>query len=154
MALSKYNTSKIANAGRPVELLDIVTQRPIGVRFFVLGVDSKEYQRITRKHEADRLDKQKKNRGRVYYLTPEESEANALELLTGLTTGWEEDVCDSEGKVTHTRPDIELEEGQFIHFTPEAAKAIYEELGYKWIREQIDTEIGDRRDFLPPAKRS
>lgn len=157
MGLNKYSTSEIANKGRAVTLLHPATQVSIGVRFFVLGSDSQEFQRISRKQEAARLEKQKKCRRGVYYLTPEETEENTLEMLVGLTTGWEEDVFEGEGenrKITGVRKDIELNDGEFVQFTPEAAKNIYSSLGLKWIREQIDAEIGDRRDFLPQAKRN
>ncbi|MBT0664779.1 hypothetical protein KI809_10750 [Geobacter pelophilus] len=154
MALVTLNTAEAANRGRAVALLHPATQVPIGIRFFVLGSDSEEFKRITRRQEAARLEKQKKTRRGVYLSTPEENEANALDLLCGLTTGWEEDVKDADGKVTGTRPDIEINEGEFVKFSPESVRRIYSDLGFSWIREQIDSEIGDRRDFLPSAKKS
>jgi hypothetical protein len=153
MDLKSLNTGVAANKGRAVALLHPATQVSIGKRFYVLGSDSKEFKRIQRKQQADLLEKQKKNRRGMYFPTPEETEANNLELLVALTTGWDEDVVDAEGKVTGVRKEIELNEGDFIPFSPEAAAEIYSDLGFSWIREQIDSEIGDRRDFLPSAKR-
>ncbi|MDD2367337.1 MAG: hypothetical protein PHN84_14355 [Desulfuromonadaceae bacterium] len=147
MALSSLNTAAAADAGRPIELLHPSTQVPIGIRFFVLGTDSQEFRRITRKQQAELLEKQKKTRRGMYMPTPEEREENELTLLVGLTKGWEETT--SDGSV---RNEIELNPGEFVPFTPEAVKKIYADIGFSWIREQIDSEIGDRRDFLPNAK--
>lgn len=152
MALVSLNTGETANKGRAVALLHPVTQMPIGIRLFVLGSDSKEFKRIQREQEAVRLEKQKKSRRGLYLATPEETEANSLNLLVGLTTGWEEDVIDDKGQVTAVRGEIELNEGEFVPFSPDAVRRIYSDLGFTWIREQIDAEIGDRRDFLPQAK--
>lgn len=154
MALAQLNTGEAANRGKAVALLHPSTQVPLGIRFFVLGSDSKEYKRIQRKQQTTLLEKQKKSRRGLYLQTPEELEANALEVLVGLTTGWEEDVRNEQGEVTGIRAEIELNVGEFVPFSPEAVKRIYEDLGYSWVREQIDAEIGDRRDFLPGAKTS
>ena len=154
MDLTSLNTGAAANKGRAVALLHPATQVSIGKRFYILGSDSKEFKRIIREQEAARLEKQKKTRRGVYYQTPEETEANGLNLLVGLTTGWDEDVTDHNGCVTGIRPEIELNEGEFIPFSTEAARRIYSDLGFSWIKEQIDSEIGDRRDFLPNAKQT
>jgi hypothetical protein len=154
MALAALNTGEVANKGRAVILLHPGTQVSIGIRFYVLGTDSNEYKRIIRKQQMVTQEKQKRNRRGIYLATPEEQEANALEVLVGMTTGWDEDVKNEKGEVTGVRREIELNEGEFVPFSAEACQKIYEDLGYSWIREQIDAEIGDRRDFLPPAKRS
>jgi hypothetical protein len=149
MALASLNTSEAANKGRPVALLHPGTQVPLGIRFFVLGADSKEFKRIQREQETVRLEKQKKTRRGIYLATPEETESNSLDLLVGLTSGWEEDIKDDSGAVTGSRPEIELNDGEFVPFSSAACRSIYADLGFAWIREQIDSEIGDRRDFLP-----
>ena len=155
MALVKLNTGEVANKGRAVALLHPGTQVPIGIRFYVLGADSNEFKRINRKQQMELQAKQKRQRrGGIYLQTPEELEANGTELLVGLTTGWEEDVKNDKGEVISVRKEIELNEGEFIPFSPEAVQRIYEDLGFSWIREQIDSEIGDRRDFLPSEKKS
>jgi len=154
MALSSLNTKEVSNKGRAVALLHPATQVSIGVRFFVLGADSDEYRRIQREQQARRTEKQKKNRRGIYLESPEETEANNLDLLVGLTTGWEEDVTDADGKVTGVRSEIELNEGEFLPFSPENVRRIYADLGYRWIYELVDAEIGDRRDFLPKGSNS
>ena len=152
MALASLNTSETANKGRAVELIHPATQTTIGIRFYVMGADSAEFKRIQREQETVRMAKQKRTRGGYYFNTPEESEANALDLLTGLTTGWDEDIKDETGNVVGVRQAIELKEGEFVPFSKEAVKAIYTDLGFAWIREQIDSEMVNRRDFLPSAK--
>ena len=153
MALADFNTGERANKGRAVALLHPSQQIPIGIRFYLLGSDSREFRRIQRKQQAELLEKQKKTRRGIYLSTPEEQEANALELLTGLTTGWDEDVKNEAGEITGVRNEIELNPGEFVPFSAEAAMRIYKDLGFNWIREQVDAEIGDRRDFLPNASR-
>lgn len=153
MALAKRNTRNISNAGVPIELFDPADQTRMGVRFFMLGADSDEFKKFQRKVEAARLEKQKKIRG-VYMASPEETEENNLDLLTLMTKGWEEDVTDAEGKVVSVRSEIELEEGQLVAFSPEAARAIYKDPGYSFVREQIDAAIGDRRNFLPSESKN
>ena len=154
MALASLNTSETANKGRAVELSHPATQTTIGIRFYVMGADSAEFKRIQRDQETVRMAKQKRMRGGYYFNTPEESEANALDLLVGLTTGWDEDIKDTSGAVTGVRKEIELNEGEFIPFSKDAVRSIYADLGFSWIREQIDSEMVNRRDFLPSAKRS
>lgn len=149
MALAKYNTKEVSNKGRAVEIISPQGTRT-GVRFYLLGTDSDEYDRIIRKQQNAQVQKQKKTRG-IYIATPEEREENALELLVGLTTGWDEDVVDGNGNVIGVRDEIELEEGQLVSFSPEAALAIYKDRGYGFIREQVDIEIGDRKGFLTNA---
>lgn len=153
MALNDLSTNEVANKGKAVALLHPAQQIPIGIRIYVLGFDSKEAKRILREQDLARIEKQKKTRRGVYLASPEETDANALDLLVGLTTGWDEDVKDAEGKVTSVRKEIELAEGQFIPFSPEACRSIYSDPGFTWIRESIDAEIGDRRDFLPKGKK-
>ncbi|OGU13874.1 MAG: hypothetical protein A2076_13180 [Geobacteraceae bacterium GWC2_53_11] len=149
MALASLNTGAVANKGRAIALLHPSHQTPIGIRFYALGFDSKEAKRILREQENDRLAKQKKNRGKLYLPTAEETEENGINLLVGLTTGWDEDIVDDEGKVTGVRDEIELNPGQLVKFSPDAVRAIYKDLGFSWIKEQMDIEIGERRDFLP-----
>ena len=64
------------------------------------------------------------------------------------------DVKDEKDKVIGTRPEIELEVGEFVSFSKAAANDIYSERGYLFVREQIDAAINERRNFLPNASRS
>lgn len=154
MALAKYNTAELADKGRPVAILDPATQTPTGVRFHCLSTDSKKYKEIIRRQQATNREKQKRCRG-IYIATAEETEQNDLDLLVGLTIGWDEDVVeivDGKKVVTGIRQDIEVGDGEYVFFSPEACRNIYADLGYSFIREQVDQFIGDRRDFLPNAK--
>ena len=149
LALASLNTGETSNRGRSVELVHIATQVPIGIRFYVLGCDSNEFKRIQRKQQAENLEKQKRTRRGLYLASPEETELLALELLSNLTTGWDQDDTDCDGNIISVSSDIQLEVGEFIPFSKEAARRIYSNPGYSWIREQIDAAIGDRKDFLP-----
>ncbi|MBV5327025.1 MAG: hypothetical protein JZU65_05215 [Chlorobium sp.] len=152
MALAKHKTDVVANKGVALEIYS-AANLPLGIRFFVLGTDSEEWEKINRKQDKARLEKQKRTRG-VYLATSDETRLNGTETLAGLTTGWEEDVTNEKGEVIGTRLEIELEEGEFVPFSKEAVRTIYGDIGYSFIREQVDAFIGDRRNFLPTASRS
>lgn len=154
MALAKYNTSELSNKGQAVALLSPSGDTTIGIRFYLLGIDSKAFQKLMRKYEDEDAEQQKRMGRKVYRPSAELKEERQVEMLVAMTIGWDEDVCDEKGKVISVRSEIELEEGQYIPFSPEAAKEIYTDLGYKFIREQVDAEIGDRRGFLSPPKRN
>lgn len=149
MALAALNTKSAAERGVKIDILHPVTGLLLGIRFTVLGVDSSACRKISRERSERRIERAKKNRGQAPIMTADEIEAEALELLVGCTTGWERDVTDAEGNVIDVQPTIELNEGEYLEFTPENARRIYADAGFAWLREQVDREIGDRRNFLP-----
>lgn len=148
MALAALNTKSAADRGVKIDILHPATWLPLGIRFTVLGTDSAAYKGVVRRQQERNLEMAKKQRGRLQ-LTAEMQEADALEILVTCTTGWERDVADDQGKVTGVDSTIESNEGEFLEFTPENVRRIYADPGYAWLREQIDREIGDRRNFLP-----
>ena len=147
MALAALNTKNRAEQGVLIDIVHPGTGVELGIRWRVLGTDSTQYQTITRRQQMKTLDKQKKSRS-VYVSGPEEQDANGLDILCGLSTGWESDVLDEAGNKTGVVQTIELNPGEHLEFTPENCRMILADIGYKWLREQVDAGIGERRNFL------
>lgn len=147
MALAALNTKSAAERGVQIDILHPSTGLPLGIRFTILGTDSAVYKGAVRRQQERNLEMAKKQRR--LQLTPEMQEADALEVLTACTVGWERDVTDEQGVATGAEPAIEVNEGEFLPCTPENVRRIYTDPGFSWLREQVDREIGDRRNFLP-----
>lgn len=103
--------------------------------FFVeiLGADSDTYQAAFRQIQR-RMAERMKRAGRNATPSPEELEANALELLVTCTRKWRGKV-DFDGK-----PIAELP------CTPDNVRKVYQKL--RWAKEQIDAGVHDRSNFL------
>lgn len=87
---------------------------------------------IRRKHDRAVARRRLAMRGRGK-ITPEELEAEAVELLAALTTGWH--LLDLAGDVVD------------VAFTPENARELYAATKMTWLREQVDEYVGDRGNF-------
>lgn len=133
MDLAQLDTTAAANEGADIELLHPTTGAPLGVLITVCGTDSDAYRQALRERQNKRLRNAKRGGAT---LTAEEIEAEALDLLVRCTSGW---------------TGVELD-GKPVAFTREAARDLYRR--FRWIREQVDTAIEDRANFLPPSPRS
>jgi hypothetical protein len=71
-------------------------------------------------------------RGRMK-ITPEEIEAEAVDILAALTVGWH--LVDLRGDVID------------LPFTQENARELYGNPAVSWLREQIDESTADRGNF-------
>jgi len=117
--------------GVKMELFHPVTEASFDppVYITVVGIDSDTYQ----KAQLDQRNKQWKKmqrRNRIRFeITAEETEQNAVELLAKCIVGWD---------------NIEWE-GKPLQFNYDNAKKL---LTVSWVREQVDTFIGDRANFL------
>ena len=123
-----------ANAGARCDLVHPTTGAPTGAWLQLLGADSDAYRERQRALQRKRMASVAKKWRLV--LTPEEGEAEALDLLVAVTTGW--------GGLTAG--------GQPLAFSAEAARALYTRR--RWIREQAEEFIGDRANFLPKSASS
>ncbi|MDD5724394.1 MAG: hypothetical protein PHY29_11760 [Syntrophales bacterium] len=130
--LAAIDTVKGSNEGFDVHIYHPGTLVDLGIVINVLGKDSDEFQRVSRAQSKKRLAKMTKGGFRVQNLTPppEEIEADGLELLAACTKSW-------SGVVI---------EGKEIEFSHENALMVYER--FPWIKEQVDTAIGDRANFI------
>ncbi len=132
MALMDLSTSETAE----VEILHPKTNVPLGITITLYGKDSETFKRIQRKQLNRRLEQTQKARNKQLSMTAEELELEQLDVLVSCTKSW----C------TGSRPEIELNEGEWLPCTPDNVRKIYTAL--PWIKEQADQEIGDRSNFL------
>ena len=122
MDLAKYDDTAVEQ-GAVMELLDPLTDEPTGATITLLGYDSAKAKEIIHKNSNKRMKKRSS-------ISAENIEANGLDLVVALTVSWK---------------DID-EKGKPLKCTPENVKKVYEDYG--WIRDQVDTYIGDRANFL------
>lgn len=142
--LSQLDTSKSADAGVAVEILHPVTRVPLGVRILVFGTDSEIYRSHLRRRQNRTMERAKRGRGQA--VTAEELENESTDLLVACTKGWESDVVENDEKKTVAAIPFGAE--GLLPSTPENVRRIYAHPGFRWLREQVDAEIGDRANFL------
>jgi predicted glycosyltransferase len=135
--LSPLKTGETSTTGAPCVLThpgtetDLEDKEGNKATLILAGEDSDQYQQVLRTQRRRRLDQALK--GRKAGVTPEQLEAEALDLLVACTLSWKHIAID--GSET---------------FSPTTARKLYEE--YPWIREQAERFIGDRANFLPASK--
>ena len=130
--LTTIDTVKGANEGFDVQIYHPGTMVDLGIKINVLGKDSDEFQKVSRSQSKKRMAKMTKGGFRAQNLTPppEEIEQDGLELLAKCTKDWLLVVID----------------GKDIECNYENALMVYER--FPWIKEQVDTAIGDRSNFI------
>lgn len=129
--LSKIDTVKGSNEGFDVQIYHPGTNEDLGITIHVLGKDSDEFIKVSRAQSKKRLAKMSKGGFRNTSPVPvEEIDQDSLVLLAACTKSW-------KGVIV---------EGKAIECTPDNVVMIYER--FPWIREQVDTAIGDRANFI------
>lgn len=128
MDLKNYNLSKSADAGADLVIEDPITGEELDVTITLLGSDSAAYRNKAREMQRDRISKMAKGRNKKLDLSVSEKEE--CELLAACTVGWD---------------GIELD-GVEVAFSYDEAVKLY--LDFTWIKEQVDSFIGDRANFL------
>jgi hypothetical protein len=87
---------------------------------------------IARKHQRNIQRRRLAMRGRMK-ITPEELEAEAVDILAALTVDWH--LVDLKGQVIDTK------------CTQENARKLYASPAVSWLREQLDESTADRANF-------
>ena len=129
--LSSIDTVKGSNEGFDVQIYHPGTNEDLGISIHVLGKDSDEFIKVSRAQSKKRLAKMSKGGFRNTAPVPvEEIDQDSLALLAACTKSW-------KGVIV---------EGKAIECTPDNVVMIYER--FPWIREQVDTAIGDRANFI------
>jgi hypothetical protein len=126
--LASIDTVKDANQGTTVELYHPSSGKDLGILINILGKDSDKFRQIQTEQSRRRTAKLQKTGFRAG-LTSSDFDSDAIELLASCTTGWENMVIDKKD----------------VPFTRENAVAIYTQ--YPWIKEQVDSAVGDRALF-------
>ena len=129
MDLTKYNVTAAADNGADLELVDPITGDALeGVTIRLLGTDSAAYRNYARDMQRKRMEKLAKSRNRKPdFSVSEQEEAEMLAICTVGWAGLEED-------------------GEELKFSHDAAVKLY--MDYPWIKEQVDSFVGDRANFL------
>lgn len=129
--LSAIDTVKGSNEGFDVRIFHPGTNEDLDIIIGVLGKDSDEFQKISRTQNKKRMAKMQKGGFRNTATVPiEEVERDGVLLLGACTTGWDGVVID----------------GKEVEFSTDNAVMVYNR--FPWIREQVDTAIGDRSNFI------
>jgi hypothetical protein len=134
--LAAIDTVKGANEGFDVRIYHPGTNEDLDITINVLGKDSDEFQKKSREQSKKRMAKMSKGGFRATSTVPvEEIESDGLELLAACTKSW-------TGVVI---------EGKAVAFSHEAAVDLYTR--FPWIKEQVDTAIGDRANFIKGSQK-
>lgn len=126
--------SLASEEGAWMDVCDPATGEPVlndagkPVRIRLVGVDSPRYRAKQHEYMNRRLSKMKVNLG-----TAAQMEADGLDLVTACTVGW-------EGMIKGGKP---------WDYSPANARALYATPALRFIKEQADTFIGERSNFLP-----
>jgi hypothetical protein len=128
--LAALDTAAGGEQGFELQLTNPGTDVALDITINVLGADSDPVVEVERELARKRGKAIEKAR-RLRVGSPEELEADAIELLVAATIGWK---------------NVELD-GTPLTFTKDNARLLYRR--FRWIREQVDQAIQDRRNFLP-----
>ena len=129
--LAAIDTVKGSNEGFDVRIYHPGTNEDLDITISVLGKDSDLFQKVSRNQNKKRMAKMQKGGFRNNTSIPiEQVESDGIDLLAACTTGWTGVVIDKKE----------------IEFSKDNAIMVYER--FPWIKEQIDTAIGDRANFI------
>jgi hypothetical protein len=132
--LADLDTAKGGEEGFELQLLHPTTGDPLTTKITVLGQDSDTYQDAAREQARKRSVAMRKRRN--YQPSTEELDSDFIDLAVAATKGW---------------VDMQVD-GKDYPFTVANARLLYRR--FKWIREQVESAIGDRNNFLPSAANS
>ena len=131
MDLATLDSVKAANEGAAMEVLHPTSNVPLKddqdnpITITLIGQDSDKVKKRQRLEMNKRL-----KAGRRSTMTAEELEEQGLELLAFCTVSWN---------------GIKLD-GQLLDCTADNAMKVYKRV--PWLREQVDSFVGDRANFL------
>lgn len=137
-----------ANQGAAIRLFHPGTNADLGIIINVLGQDSEQFTKKQSEQQRKRTQRIR-NSGTFRFQPPslEEMTADTVELLVAVTTGWASEEKQADGAIK-TEQGLKIGE-EVIPFNAENARMVYTR--YKWIREQIDSAVMDRGNFLPTS---
>lgn len=95
--------------------------------------------RVAKKHEAAAVQRRLNMRGRMK-LTQQELEAERLDLIAALTTGWY--LLDFDGNQMN------------VPFSEQSARELYADPGMAWLYEQADEHASDRGNYSKSSSAS
>jgi hypothetical protein len=117
----------VSSEGSVLTLTHPVTGADLPVKITLLGTDSPVFRKAQRAIVNRRLKQAKKTT-----LTAEEIEAEGVDALVACTVSWE---------------GVELD-GKKLDCTPENIRRVYTDVRLPFIREQVDSFIAERANFM------
>ena len=138
--IGAIDTIKGSDEGARIELLHPTSGEKTGVFIKVLGKHSTLFRELVRERGNKRVKMESYAARRGKPLEPrtaEQLEADAIELLTACTLGWD---CGDESQ------QVIPFNGEDLPFNVPNVKRVYTER--IWVREQIDNAIGDLENFI------
>lgn len=148
--LAELNTAEACDATFDLELKHPVSKELTGLIIRHKGVNAREVQAVSRKAVNQLIARNfKAQRKGEDDNTPtvEEGERRAAKILVAATVGWFEITRNAKGEVTKTTEGFPFGKERLL-FTPEAAEKLYSDLGFDWLREQLDASVGDLGNFM------
>lgn len=139
--LDAFNLKAAADAGFELQVLDPVHQLATPIWIRLLGRDSSAYQAKLREQQRRRTELLRR-KGKAAVPDMEEMIAETIELLVVATIGWRVERL------------VSLNKQPFPEYSPAAARALYADDGFSWIRDQVDAAIADRANFTKASSAS
>lgn len=139
--LDTLNVRAGADAGFELQLLGPANGEPTPIFVRLLGRDSAAYQTKLREQQRRRTELLRRQ-GLKRLPDIEQMEADTIDLLVASTAGWRLE-----------RP-VTLRGKPFPEFSPAAARELYADDGFSWIRDQVDAAIADRANFMKASSAS
>lgn len=130
MDLNKLDLTKASNDGVWITLKHPASDENLPMKIKVIGKDSDKFIKLSEDFRRSTLEDMKANKTMEQRI--ETSKEYGDKLLIACTLEWQ---------------GIELD-GKKLDCTPENVKMVYQR--FSWIKEQIDTAIADRANFIKP----
>lgn len=130
MDLNKLDLSKASNEGAWITLKHPASNEDLPMKIKVVGKDSDKFIQLSEEFRRSTLEDMKANKSVEQRI--ETSKQYGDNLLVACTLEWK---------------GIELD-GKKLDCTQDNVKLVYQRFG--WIKEQIDTAIADRANFIKP----
>lgn len=148
--IADLDTATASDEGAEIELLHPITQKPLGLFVTVMGKHSQVFRDHVRERVNSRIRQEAQAERRNKKIPPptaEDAEKDAVELLTLCTKGWRSQDRNAKGELIEgSEKPTWLMKGEELAFTvPNAIRVYTESL---WIREQVDSAIGDLENFI------
>jgi hypothetical protein len=142
--LATLNTSDACEVVHELELRHPVTDEPLGLFISHKGMNAAAVQKVARTQGNEILRKQfaSQRKGKEETPTIEEGSKRTAKLLAVATTGW---FAMEGGKRVEGLPFGK----DRLMFSPDEAERLYDNPGYRWLRDQLDEAVGDLGNFMP-----
>lgn len=130
MDLAKLDLTKASNEGAWYTLKHPATGEELSGRIKIIGKDSTKFTQLSEEFKRKALEDMKSTKTMAQRLESAQEQSDAI--LAACTIDWDGMMLD----------------GKDVPFTEANVKMIYTR--FPWIKEQIDTAIADRSNFLIP----